>query len=325
MISAVVYADGEAVPYDDLAAARRADGTTWVHASSVTSEELQRIQSAFDIHHLTIEDVQNHARAKTEEFSGYTFVLLKLVDLSTGETTFEKEVRTTPVGIFVGDDWVVSVSPGAATRVQRVLDAVSRGDERLLQRGADFTAYRVLDAIVDGYFDLLDEIETDIEAIEEEVTVSTDRETLEKINDVRRVLLSFRKQAWPAREAVGVLARGDPDQVRPETEKYFRDAYDHLVQIVDLTETYRDLVSGARDIYLNTLSQSTNEVMKVLTVVATIFIPLTFVVGVYGMNFADSPYNMPELAWTYGYPATMVGMTVMVGLMLFHFRRRGYL
>ncbi|AAV46232.1 magnesium Mg(2+)/cobalt Co(2+) transport protein [Haloarcula marismortui ATCC 43049] len=205
------------------------------------------------------------------------------------------------------------------------MDAVGRGDERLLHRGPDFTAYRVIDVIVDAYFDLLDEIETDIEQIEEEVTTSTDIETLERINDVRRDLLSFRKQVWPAREAIGVLARGDPKQIQPQTEKYFRDVYDHLVQIVDLTETYRDLVSGARDIYLNTVSQSTNEVMKMLTVVATIFIPLTFVVGVYGMNFTDSPYNMPELGWAFGYPAVMIGMVIVVGVLLAHFRQRGYL
>jgi len=130
---------------------------------------------------------------------------------------------------------------------------------------------------------------------------------------------------WPAREAVGLLARGDPKEVQPQTEKYFRDIYDHLVQIVDLTETYRDLVAGARDIYLNTVSQSTNEVMKVLTVVATIFIPLTFVAGIYGMNFTGGPYNMPELEWTFGYPAAMLGMILMAAVMLAHFQRRGYL
>jgi magnesium transporter len=157
------------------------------------------------------------------------------------------------------------------------------------------------------------------------VTVSTDSETIENINDVRRDLLSFRKEVWPAREAVGLLARGDPKQIQPQTEKYFRDIYDHLVQIADLTETYRDLVSGARDIYLNTVSQSTNEVMKMLTVVATIFIPLTFVAGIYGMNFANSPYNMPELGWTFGYPAAMLGMTLMGIIMLLHFRRQEYL
>ena len=325
MISAVVYGDGQPVEYDDLAAARRATGTTWVHAAEATAEELDSVRAAFDLHPLTIEDVQSQVRAKTEEFSAYTFVLLKTATLTPGETTFEKEVTTSPVGVFIGSDWVVTVATGPAQPVQRVLDAVARGDERLLQRGPDFTAYRVIDVIVDGYFDLLDGIETDIEEIEEEVTVSTDIETLEKINDVRRDLLSFRKVAWPTREAAGVLARGDPDQIQPETEKYFRDVYDHLVQVVDLTETYRDLVAGARDIYLNTLSQSTNEVMKVLTVVATIFIPLTFVVGVYGMNFAGGPYNMPELGWTFAYPATMLGMFLIVAVMLAHFRQRGYL
>ena len=325
MISALVYADNEAVAYDDLGEARHAVGTTWVHVADATEEEVEQVQSTFDLHPLAIDDLRGDVRAKTEEFRDYTFVLLHTISLTPGETTFEKEVATSPVGVFVGRDWVVTLAMDPGRPIQRVMDAAERGDERLLQHGPDFTACRVVDVIVDAYFDLLDEIESDIEEIEEEVTVSTDSETIEKINDVRRDLLSFRKQVWPAREAVGVLARGDPAQIQPQTEKYFRDIYDHLVQIVDLTETYRDLVSGARDIYLNTVSQSTNEVMKVLTVVATIFIPLTFVAGIYGMNFAGGPYNMPELGWAYGYPAAMLGMTLMAVVMLVHFRRRDYL
>ena len=325
MISALVYTDDTAVAHDDLTAARQAAGTTWVHVAEATDGEVDAVQSEFDLHPLAIEDLRSDVRAKTEEYREFTFVLLKTISLTPGETTFQKEVTTTPVGVFVGRDWVVTLAMGTASPIQRVMDAAERGDERLLQRGPDFTACRVVDVLVDAYFDLLDELETDIEEIEEEVTVSTDSDTIEKINDVRRDLLSFRKQVWPAREAVGVLARGDPSQIQPQTEKYFRDIYDHLVQIVDLTETYRDLVSGARDIYLNTVSQSTNEVMKVLTVVATIFIPLTFVAGVYGMNFAGGPYNMPELGWRYGYPATMLGMVLMAAVMLLHFRRRDYL
>nr|WP_279294684.1 magnesium/cobalt transporter CorA [Haloarcula hispanica] len=311
--------------YEDLAAARTAVGTTWVHVTDATPDEVDAVSSAFDLHSLTIEDIKNDVRANIQEYNSYTFVLVKSASLTPGDTTFDKEVTTTPLGLFIGPDWVVTLSTGAVPSIQRVMDAVGRGDERLLHRGPDFTAYRVIDVIVDAYFDLLDEIETDIEQIEEEVTISTDIETLERINDVRRDLLSFRKQVWPAREAIGVLARGDPKQIQPQTEKYFRDVYDHLVQIVDLTETYRDLVAGARDIYLNTVSQSTNEVMKMLTVVATIFIPLTFVVGIYGMNFADSPYNMPELGWAFGYPAVMIGMVIVVAVLLAHFRQRGYL
>jgi len=327
VISVVVYGGDGVAEYDDLDAARDADGTTWVHATDAAPAELEAIADAFDVHPLTIEDVRNDVRAKTEEFADYTFALVKIAALARGETSFAEEVVTTPVGLFLGNDWVVSVSTGDAAPVDRVLRAVQSGDERLLQRGPDFTAYRVLDVIVDEYFELLDAIEDQIERIEEEVVESPDRETLDRINSTRRELLSIRKQIWPAREAVGVLARGDPDQVREETEKYYRDVYDHLVQLADLTETYRDLVAGSRDIYLNALSQSTNEVMKTLTVVATIFIPLTFVAGVYGMNFdpGASPYNMPELGWSMGYPAVMLGMALMGAIMLVHFRRRGYL
>jgi len=327
MTSALVYGGSGIRQYDDLQSAREADGTTWVHAPAVADAELDRIADTFEIHPLTIEDLQNDVRAKTEVFPDYTFVLLKTVSLARGETTFAEELVTTPVGLFVGRDWIVSVSPGPVAEIDRVRHAVEREDERLLQRGADFTAYRVIEVVVEEYFDVLDRVEDVIEEIEEEVIDSPDRETLERINTVRRDLLSFRKQVWPAREAVGVLARGDTAQIADETEKYYRDVYDHLVQLADLTETYRDLVSGTRDIYLNALSQSTNEVMKVLTVVATIFIPLTFVAGIYGMNFdpAASPYNMPELGWTYGYPAAMIGMALIAVLMLVHFRRRGYL
>jgi len=179
--------------------------------------------------------------------------------------------------------------------------------------------------VVDDYFTVLDEIEDDIEAVEERVLADPDPHMLEALNDVRRDLLSFRKVAWPAREAISSLSRGDIPQVDDENEKYFRDIYDHLVQVVDLIETYRDLTGGSRDIYLNAVSQSTNDVMKTLTVVATIFIPLTFVAGVYGMNFADTRFAMPELSWTYGYPATMLGMALLGGIMLVQFRRQEWI
>ena len=325
----VFGADRELVSYDDgpeaLRAAKAATGTTWVRVTDAASGEFDRVAEAFDIHPLVVEDVLSDVRPKAEEFGGYTFTLVKDAELRAGEQRFEEEVRTDSVGVVFGEDWVVTLSEARADAVERVWSAVERGDERLLERGPDFTAYRVVDVLVDEYFDILDAIEGQIELIEEAVTESTDIATLESINSVRRDLLAFRKIAWPAREAANVLSRGDPRHVRPETEKYWRDVYDHLVQVVDLTETYRDLARGARDIYLNTVTQSTNEVMKVLTVIATIFLPLTFVAGVYGMNFGDSPYNMPELGWTFGYPAVMLGMLFVGVIMLAHFRQRGYL
>ncbi|MFC7155038.1 magnesium/cobalt transporter CorA [Halomarina halobia] len=330
MISALSYASGavERRSVDgsaDLSVLKSEQGTAWVDATDATETELRLVADVFGIHPLAVEDVLNNVRPKTEEFTDYTFVLAKEAELTRGDRPFDEEVRDEPLGVFIGEDWVCTLSVSPIAAVQRVWSAVTQWDERLLQRGADYTAYRVIDTVVDDYFDLLDRIETQIERIEEEVLVSTGIDTLERINGVRRDLLAFRKVTWPARESIGALARGDTGYVRPEMEKYFRDVYDHLVHIVDLTETYRDLTSGARDIYLNTLSQSTNEVMKTLTVVATIFLPLTFIAGVYGMNFGDSRFNMPELAWPLGYPAVMVGMLLVALVMLIYFREREYL
>jgi len=325
MIDALVFETDSVRQYDDIETARDAGATTWVRATDASHEELETVADIFDIHPLAVEDVRNDVRAKTEEYPDYVFTLMKDADLRRGENTFEEEIDAEAVGIYVGTDWVVTLSTTTVPAVDAIWNRIQSEDPRLLDRGPDFTAYRVIDAIVDEYLDILDEVETQIETIEEQVVESTGIETLERINAVRRDLLAFRKIAWPTREAVNVLSRGDPAFIAESTEKYYRDVYDHLVQVVDLIETYRDLTNGARDIYLNSVSQSTNEVMKTLTVVATVFIPLTFVVGVYGMNFDGSPYNMPELGWTFGYPAVIMGMALMVALMLVHFRRRGWL
>ena len=325
MIDALVFSGETVETHDDLAAAKAASGTTWVRATDATTAEFEHVAAVFDIHYLAIEDVNKDVRPKTEEFPDYSFTLVKDAELRRGEQTFEEEIDDEAVGIFIGADWVVTLSPATVPAVDEVWDRITREDQRLLDRGADFTACRIIDALVDEYLDILDQLESQIEAIEEAVLDSTEIETLERINAVRRDLLAFRKIAWPMREAINVLARGDSAFVTDGIEKYYRDVYDHLVQVVDLLETYRDLTNGARDIYLNSLSQSTNEVMKVLTVVATIFIPLTFVVGVYGMNFADSAYNMPELGWEFGYPAVMIGMGLMIGIMLVQFRQREWL
>ncbi|MFB6097446.1 MAG: magnesium/cobalt transporter CorA [Haloferacaceae archaeon] len=329
MIAAAVYRGDGVTEYaiedvEDLRAAKRAEGTTWVRANEAGADELALVAEAFEVHALTVEDVQSDVRPKTEEFDQYTFVLLKDAELRRGEQTFQEEIDDTPVGIYIGPDWVVTLSTGTLPANDRVWRSVVAGDERLLERGADFTAYRVVDALVDEYFDILETIEKRIERIEEDVMESTEIDVLEEINTTRRDLLAFRKLAWPTREAVNVLARGDTAQISERSEKYYRDVYDHLVQIVDLIETYRELTSGTRDIYLNTLSQSTNEVMKRLTVVATIVLPLTFVVGVYGMNFSDSPYNMPELGWTFGYPAVVLGMLLVALIMAVYFRERDW-
>ncbi|MFB6107522.1 MAG: magnesium/cobalt transporter CorA [Haloplanus sp.] len=315
----------ETTDVESLRRARTATGTTWVRASDTTQAELDRLVEVFGIHDLEIEDVTTNVRPKVDLYPDHTFTLVKTAKLRRGETTFEEEIRDQPVGLFFGHDWLVTVAPQESSSVDAVWERVRREEPRLLQRGADFTAYRVLDDVVDGYFTVLDEIGGDIEAVEDRIIDEPDTETLTILNSLRRELLSIRRIVWPTRDAVGVLSRGDSEHVQETTEKYYRDVYDHLVQHVELVETYRDLASGARDIYLNTLSQSTNEVMKRLTVVATIILPLTFVVGVYGMNFQGGQYNMPELGWTFGYPAVLLGMTLTSLVLLRYFRAEGWL
>jgi len=312
-------------PHEDVEAAKAARGTTWVRVSDATTAEMQSVAEAFGIHDLELEDVTSGVRPTVEEFDDHVFVLVKSAILRGGDTTFEEEIHDRSVGVFLGEDWLVTLSPHTLPAVGRVWDAATREERRLLSRGADFLAYRVLDAVVDEYFEVLDEIESDIEAVEDEVVGATGIDTLERLNSLRRELLATRRLLWPMRDELSTLARGDVDLVGDEHEKYYRDLADHVVQLVELVETYRDLVTGARDIYLNSLSMSTNEVMKRLTVVATIILPLTFVVGVYGMNFGESAYNMPELTWTYGYPAVLVGMAAVSLVLLAYFRREGWL
>jgi len=325
-LTATVYTADGIEQYEDLDLATTSEGT-WEQTRDGESTELQAIRDRFDIHQLAIEDIfGEQTRPKTEEYETHTFVLMKTTELSQREEIeFRKEVRTHPVGFFIGEDWLVTLSPTDVEAIDSMAARWATHEERMVERGTDFLAYRLIDAIVDDYFTVLDEIEDDIETVEERVLADPDPHMLEDLNDVRRDLLAFRKVAWPARESIAYLSRGDIPQVADKNEKYFRDVYDHLVQVVDLIETYRDLTGGSRDIYLNAVSQSTNEVMKTLTVVATIFIPLTFVAGVYGMNFADTPFAMPELSWTYGYPATMLGMALLGGIMLLHFRRQDWL
>jgi magnesium transporter len=330
VIRTLVYTGDGVDAHDDadaesLREARLTTGTTWTRVSDATDAELDRLSAAFGLHPLELEDVRAGVGPKVELFPEHTFVLVKTARLRGGDTTFEEEIRDRPVGLFFGHDWIVTLAVEETAAVGSVWDRAARAEPRLLERDADFTAYRVLDAVVDEYFDILDEIGRDIEAVEDRIIDDPDTETLEILNSLRRELLSVRRIVWPTRDAVGVLARGDADYVATPTERYYRDVYEHLVQHVELVETYRDLASGARDIYLNTLSQSTNEVMKRLTVVATIILPLTFVVGVYGMNFGGGPYGMPELGWRFGYPAVLLGMALTAGVMLRHFRSEGWL
>jgi magnesium transporter len=317
-----VYTSAGVTSYDDIETALSAEGETWIHADGADPEDLDRLTAAAGLHPLAIEDITDEkTRPKTESYDTHTFVLMKTVRAGNADVAFRKEIRLHPIGFFLGPDWLVTVSPTDADVVEASSSRWAKNADRVSTRGTDFIAYRLMDEIVDEYFALLDEIEDDIEAVEQRVLDEPDPDLLEELNAVRRDLLAFRKVAWPAREAIAYLSRGELPEIDDDNEKYFRDVYDHLVQVVDLIETYRDLTTGSRDIYLNTVSQSTNDVMKTLTIVATIFIPLTFVAGVYGMNFEV----MPELHWRFGYPVVMLGMACLAIVMIRYFQQKEWI
>jgi magnesium transporter len=193
--------------------------------------------------------------------------------------------------------------------------------------GPDYLAYALLDAIVDSYFVILEKVGERIESMEEELVSDPTEETLQHIHSMKREMISLRKSVWPLREVISGVQRSESSIIKESTEIYLRDVYDHTIQIIDTIESFRDMVSGMLDIYLSSISNKMNEVMKVLTIIATIFIPLTFIAGIYGMNFnpEKSPWNMPELNSYWGYPVVWVVMAVVAVIMLIYFRRKKWL
>jgi magnesium transporter len=200
-------------------------------------------------------------------------------------------------------------------------ERLRKGKGVMRRSGADYLAYAILDAITDGFFPVLETLGERLEELEAEVVTRAGRPTLEKIHRAKRDLLTLRRAIWPLRDAINSLTREEHELVAQPTRVYLRDCYDHAVQSLDMVETYRELAAGLMDIYISSLSQRLNEVMKLLTIISTIFIPLTFVAGVYGMNF----HHMPELGWRYGYPLVLFLMAAMAAGMVVYFARKGWL
>jgi magnesium transporter len=282
------------------------------HAPTVT-----RLAELFKLHRLTLADVVNtHQRAKIEDFGDYIFMVLRMPRRSGG-------IDTEQVSICFGRQFVVTFQeeghPGDS--FEPVRERLRQSTGRFLQFGPDYLAYALLDAVIDSYFPLLEELGAQLDTLEDLVLDGFDRQTSATIHLIRRDLITLRRAVWPLREAIGALMRDSNPLICPETRVYLRDCYDHTVQIIDLAESYRDVGSGLMEVYLAAVSNRLNEVMKVLTVIATIFIPLTFIVGVYGMNFD----HMPELRWRYGYAAIWAVMIIVAGGMLLAFWRNGWI
>ena len=295
-------------------------GVLWLDVSGLSDPSAVRaIGDRFGIHPLALEDVLNvPQRSKVEWYGDCLLVVLR-------EVRYPNPPEQ--VSFFLADRVVVSFQERPGDAFEPVRERLRQGKGRIRAEGADFLLYSLCDAVLDAFFPTLERLGDKVEEMEERVLVSPIPETFLAIRHLKWELLAVRHAVWPARDALNLLLIEEHALIRPGTKVYFRDCYDHTIQLMDMVETFREMASGLVDEYMSAVSNRMNEIMKVLTVVATIFIPLTFIAGVYGMNFDTkaSPYNMPELGWAYGYPALLLFMAGVAGVMLYYFRRKRWI
>jgi magnesium transporter len=234
---------------------------------------------------------------------------------------YEHGVETEQVSIFLGPGFVITFQEHPGDCFDPIRDRIRKGKGQIRRQGADYLMYGILDAVIDGYFPFLEQLGEVVESLEDEVVEKPTRQTLNRVHEIKRDLLNIRRSVWPLREAINALIREESELVGETTRVYLRDCYDHAIQVLDVIETYRELAGGLMDVYLSSVSNKMNEVMKVLTIIATIFIPLTFMAGIYGMNFEA----MPELKWRWSYPVLWCLMVAIAAVMLILFRRKGWL
>lgn len=293
-------------------------GVAWIDVDGVHDTSIvQAVGDAVGIHPLTLEDIANtRQRPKIEDYGDYLYVAIRMLSPD-GDDGFRSE----QVSLVLGKGYVASFQEESGDAFMRVRGRLQAGAARLRAEGADYLFYVLLDAIVDGYFAVIEDFGERIETVEDEVVADPDRETLQAIYALRRSLVALRRSVWPLRDVVAELERGESTLIGEPTLVYLRDVYDHTIEVAETVETYRDMMSGTLDVYLSSQSSRMNEIMKVLTVIATIFIPLTFIAGVYGMNFA----YMPEISHPWGYPLALASMAAVAGVMLLYFWKKGWI
>lgn len=292
---------------------------TWINIIGLhKTDVVESIGMHYGIHPLILEDILNvHQRPKIEYFDDYIFVVVKMLFYNENSLCIESE----QVSIILGRNYVITFQE----RIGDVFDIVReriRNNKGIIKKNkADYLLYSLIDVIVDNYFIILEKIGDKVEDLEDGIILSPSPETAKLIHRLKRDLIELRKSVWPLREILTALSKGESSLIHKKTIAYFRDVYDHTIQVIDTVETFRDMASGLLDIYLSSISNRMNEVMKVLTIIATIFIPLTFIAGIYGMNFK----YMPELEREWGYPAILIVMLIIgIGMVLF-FRKRKWL
>jgi magnesium transporter len=292
---------------------------TWINIDGLQKISIiERIGNHFNLHPLVLEDIANTGqRPKMEDYTEYLFLVLKMLQYSEEDN----EIKGEQVSLILGSNWVVSFQETEGDVFDQIRERIRTDKGSIRKMDADYLAYVLMDAIVDNYFAVLEKVGEKIEEIEDETVTNPSPETLQTIHDLKRQMIMLRKSVWPLREVISRLERWESKLINESTDIFLRDLYDHTIQVIDAVETFRDMLSGMLDIYMSSVSNRMNEVMKVLTIIATIFLPLTLVAGIYGMNFRI----MPELQWEMGYPFALLIMLAVGITMLIYFRRRNWL
>jgi magnesium transporter len=292
---------------------------TWINIDGLHDLNIiEKIGTHFEIHPLTLADIVNTGhRPKAEDYDSYLFLVIKM--LSYDEAT--NHISSEQISLILGKHYLLSFQEVEGDVFEAVRERIRRSKGRIRNSGCDYLAYALTDAVVDHYFLVLEKLEEKIEDLEDDLLSDPSPATLRSVHNLKREMIFLRKQVWPLREVINSLVKDQSHLIEETTTLFLRDVYDHTIQIIDTIESLRDILSGLQDLYLSTISNRMNEVMKVLTIIATIFIPLSFIAGVYGMNFK----YMPELEWPWAYPV-LWGVLVAIGLvMLAWFRHKKWL
>ena len=289
----------------------------WMNVDGVHQAELiEAIGKRFNIHPLTLEDIVNtNQRAKFEDYENYVVAIMKMID-------YAEELRSEQLSVVLMDGIVISFQePNGGDAFDLIRTRIRQGKGRIRKMGADYLAYALIDAVVDCYFTILEKIGDKIEVLEDVLITDPDKTTVEQLHNMKREMIFVRKAVWPMRELISNMQRCENELIKESTDIYLRDVHDHAIRVIDTVETYRDLLSGMMDVYLSSVSNKMNEVMKILTIITTIFVPVTFIAGVYGMNFD----YMPELHSKWGYPAVWFVMLLIIALLVTYFKRKKWL
>ncbi len=313
------FSERVGVDLDVCLASLQTPTMTWINVAGLHDPAvLEQLGQALGLHPLVLEDIANASqRPKVEDYESYFFIVLKMLEYEPAEGA----VRVEQVSLVLGDNYLVSFQEDTSDVFDPVRTRLRNSAGRLRKFAADYLAYALVDAIVDNYFVILEQMGDEIEAIEEQVAEHPEDQPLPAIYRLKREMIALRRAVWPLREVLAVLQHSESPLIRPGTAIYLRDVYDHTIQIMDTIESMRDLLSGMLDVYLSVLSNRMNEIVKVLTIFSTIFIPLPFLAGVYGMNFN----HFPEIGWKYGYGLFWLVCGLIAVIMLLYFRRKRWL